>query len=100
MLEKSCQTMEAILGPLLEVVIYECCLGGNQQFELQDVAPPPYDAATCIELLLKHDAFRKSKFPITIRRRLETASEVCVGGEGMHALQALSLISYRILALI
>lgn len=44
-----------------------------------EIPHPPYDAATCVDLLLRHDWLSYNKFPVTIRKRLETASAVSTG---------------------
>ena len=41
---------------------------------------PPYSAAACVELLLRHEWVLANKFPLTIRKRLEAASTVRIWG--------------------
>jgi hypothetical protein len=80
MLEQSCQTLEGILGPFLEAVLceYRTMEEGPSTSLPAEVNLPaaPYSAGAACELLLRHERLCHTKFPVTIRRRLEVASAV------------------------
>jgi len=86
MLEAGCQTLESVLGPLLEAVLCEMATGGKggsgavagsweTSLERLGLPLPPFSAGKCLEVMSKHTELRESKLPVTIRKRVEAAVE-------------------------
>ena len=87
MVEQAAQSLEALLGPLLEALCYEGAGGGGpaeagRQLALRSLPPPPFSAAQCCELLARHPVMR-DRLPVTIHKRGEATAKVGGGGRGL-----------------